>query len=134
MSLKKPSDQMKPLVLVVDDDVTTRTVLVMQLHRLGVTADSAANGVEALRRVRETDYNMILMDGEMPEMDGYVTTAAIRFMHKEQCKTERPIIGVMSDPDVERGTMAGMNEIIKKPLELSQMKTLVERWLPAAEN
>ncbi len=65
-------------ILIVDDDVALRWLLCRQLDQLGLQADSAANGREALERVKKWPYQLILMDCHMPDVDGYEATRLIR--------------------------------------------------------
>lgn len=116
--------------LVVDDDITLRHMLVLQLDKLGVKADSAANGVEALRRIRSWNYELIIMDLQMPEMDGLQATAAIRIYEREQNHKPVPIIALTAGgPDKEICISVGMNDVVQKPLSLDGLGKIIERWL-----
>lgn len=81
-------------VLVVEDNVHLRHALVMQLHALGIKADSAANGVEAVRRVHDAEYDLILMDVQMPIMGGLEATAAIRSFEESEDRKPVAIVAV----------------------------------------
>ncbi len=120
-------------VLVVDDEITLRHVLVLQLDKLGYKADSAANGIEALRRVHNHCYGLIIMDLQMPEMDGYEAAGAIRAYERgQQNEKPVPIVGMSAalDVDAERCIAAGMNDFVQKPILRENLKALVEKWLP----
>ncbi len=118
-------------VLVVDDDIALRHMLVLQLDRLGIKADSAYNGVEALRRVHEWRYSLILMDISMPDMDGYEATAAIRSYEKKHGLPPVPIVGVSAvcEDDDTAALEAGMNACYRKPVLLQQLKEIIEKYL-----
>jgi CheY-like chemotaxis protein len=119
-----------PSVLVVEDDITMRTTLVYQLERCGVKADSAANGIEALRRVHAYRYALILMDCQMPEMDGIEAASAIRAYERTKGFDPVPIIAVSGSGMKEEALAAGMNEYHLKPVPLEELKKIVQKWVP----
>lgn len=116
-------------VLIVDDDVTIRWLLCKQLDKVGLHADSAANGREALERLKRWHYRLILMDIHMPEMDGYVATKAIRQMEKDNGIEPVPIIAVTADPDRELCLDAGMTDYTQKPLMADDLRKLITKWM-----
>lgn len=117
-------------VLVVDDDITLRHLLVTQLDLLGVAADSAAGGMEAVRRVQEHDYELILLDCKMPDLDGRDATAAIRSFEKRNQKKPVAIVGITAAEDLSEWQAVGMQEAYRKPLLMDDVKKIVEKWLP----
>lgn len=119
-----------PQVLVVEDDITLRTLLVHQLDKLGLKADSAANGHEAIRRVRAWRYDVILMDVQMPEMNGIEATGAIRAHEKANSIDRAAIIGVSASDEKKLALEAGMDAFFTKPLLLKDLQAIVDRWLP----
>jgi CheY-like chemotaxis protein len=119
-----------PSVLVVEDDITLRTTLVYQLERFGVKADSAANGIEALRRVHNYQYLLILMDCQMPEMDGIEATSAIRAYEKSKGLPAVPIIALSGSDEEERALSAGMNAYFYKPVDKAVLQQILDTWLP----
>lgn len=127
-------------VLVVDDHITLRHTLVLALDRLGVKADSAANGIEALRRVHSHQYGVIFMDIQMPEMNGLEAAVAIRAFEQSNQKEPVPIIGMTAgSPGVDASKCGeyGMNDFVEKPLLIEKIQELISKWLPAerkAEN
>lgn len=119
-----------PQVLVVDDNITLGTLLVHHLDRLGVKSDSAANGFEAVRRVRNWDYELIFMDLEMPEMDGLEAIAAIR-AHELTKKSEPVSIVALSVTGQKVEALArGANEYVEKPALKEDIQRIVDRYLP----
>jgi CheY-like chemotaxis protein len=116
-------------VLIVDDDATLRHLLVLQLNKLGVKADCAANGLEAVRRVNDYRYSLILMDLKMPEMDGFKAAASIRLYEKEHLMPPVPIIAISADGNPGSVKEAGMNGFFQKPLLLEQIKNIIQQWL-----
>ena len=102
-------------ILVAEDNPVNQKVIRMQLKKIGLRADYAENGKEAVRAVEETCYDLILMDCQMPEMDGWEATSIIR---KSQRNKDIPIIAVTansSDADKERCREVGMNGFVAKP-------------------
>jgi PAS domain S-box-containing protein len=124
-------------ILVVEDNVTNQAVAVAILNKLGYRADLAANGVEALRALRAADYDVVLMDCEMPEMDGYKATRCIRERRTGMRNPDIPIIALTADAisgDRDKCLQAGMNDYLAKPVEPRQLAAVLEKWLipPAA--
>ncbi|MEE2830174.1 MAG: ATP-binding protein [Myxococcota bacterium] len=116
-------------VLVVEDNEVSRELSVRVLKGRGYEVDTAENGVEALRMVTGGSYAAVLMDCQMPELDGYDTTVAIR---REEAGTARvPIIAVtahaLSD-EKERCLHAGMDDFLSKPFLPQQLLEIVEKW------
>lgn len=120
-------------ILIVDDDVTLRWMLCKQLDKLGLQADSAANGREALARVKTWPYQVILMDIHMPEMNGYEATRAIRARERELEQEPVPIIAVTADPDTERCFESGMSDYLQKPHNLESLGTVLAKWMKPRE-
>lgn len=116
-------------VLIVDDDVTMRWLLCKQLDKLNLQADSAANGKEALERVKKWPYQVILMDIHMPEMNGYDAARAIRNLEKHMEQEPVPIIAVTADPDSQLCLESGMNDYLQKPLDLECLRTTLAKWM-----
>lgn len=120
--------------LVVDDDITLRHLLVLQLDKLGVKADSAANGIEALRRIRSWKYQLIIMDIQMPEMDGLQAAASIRIYEKENQQEPTPIIALTAGSTAKETCISvGMNDALQKPIDLDGLKAVIDRWMKVGE-
>ena len=121
-------------ILVAEDNLTNQEVAVAILTRLGYRAELAANGVEALRALRQADYDVVLMDCEMPEMDGYEATRRIRHCQGGTHKPDIPIIAMTADAmsgDREKCLQAGMNDYLAKPVEPRLLAAVLEKWLVA---
>lgn len=118
-------------ILAVDDQPTNLLLVKRQMERLGVAVDDAADGSLALLRVAQRFYPMILVDCEMPVMDGYEFTR--QFRQLERNERRRTVIIALSarDPAEERQRCvdAGMDEFLVKPASLSDLKALIERHL-----
>lgn len=119
-------------VLVVEDNMHLRHALVMQLHSLGIKADSAANGMEALRRIYDSEYDLILMDVQMPIMNGLEATAAIRSFEQTHGRRPTPIVAVTGGgSNREQCLKFGMTDYFEKPLMLEGIRSLIEQTAPA---
>jgi signal transduction histidine kinase len=124
--------QRRPLrLLLADDNAVNQKVALMLLRRLGYTADSVANGLEVLRALEAKPYDLILLDVQMPEMDGYEAARRIRALWANR-ETERPRIVAMTGNamlgDRERCLEAGMDDYITKPVRLEELTDALERW------
>jgi PAS domain S-box-containing protein len=129
----------RPRVLLVEDSPINQQVALAMLEKIGCSADRANNGVEAIQALRRGDYDAVLMDCEMPEMDGYEATRHIRAPETEVRNPQVPIIAITADAmagDREKCLQAGMNDYLAKPLELAQLTEILSRWriLPLAGN
>lgn len=117
-------------VLLVEDDPIGRRMATRLLQQLGVQADLAGDGQEAVDIVAANQYALVLMDCEMPVLDGYAATAEIR--QREAGVARRlPIIAMTSstlNADRQRALAAGMDEHLIKPLDLERLTALLVRW------
>ncbi|MBA3597736.1 MAG: PAS domain-containing protein [Methylibium sp.] len=121
------------LVLVAEDNDTNRKVIQRQLQLIGVAAELAVNGREALERWRSGDFALLLTDLHMPEMDGYALASAIRTEERSGRRT--PIIALTANAlrDEElRCRAAGMDVYLTKPVRLLQLRAAIEDWLGPA--
>jgi CheY-like chemotaxis protein len=127
--VKKRSKHENASVLVVDDDIHQRQLLSLQLEKLGILADEAINGAEAVHCLYERQYKLIFMDINMPEMDGYEASHAIRNLELESELEPVPIIAVSSDFDFQRCKESGMNECVKKPMRFETLQVIISTWM-----
>src|ERR1700728_5339149 len=117
-------------ILIVDDDISIRRVLALQLAHLGYKADSATNGLEALRLVHKWHYDLILMDVQMPHMNGLEATAAIRTYEESEGLDPSAIIGVTAGGATRKQCIdMGMSDYLQKPLLLETLSRVVNKWL-----
>jgi CheY-like chemotaxis protein len=116
-------------VLLADDNAVNVKVARRMLEDFGCRVDVAANGREALAMVRRLPYEMVFMDCQMPEMDGYEATAEIRRLAGPESGV--PIVALTANAlasDRERCLAAGMNDHVSKPLARQAVKAALERW------
>jgi PAS domain S-box-containing protein len=118
-------------ILVAEDNATNRYVVLAQLKKLGFQATTVTNGAEALEAVQHGRYDLVLMDCEMPVMDGFEATRRIRM----SIHPGIPIIALTADAmsgDRERCLSAGMNDYLAKPVDLGLLRDVLARWLPVS--
>jgi signal transduction histidine kinase/CheY-like chemotaxis protein len=120
-------------VLVVEDDPINRVVVLGMLRRLQIEADTAEDGVVALARLREQNYDVIFMDCQMPEMDGYATSRALR-LYESRLPERRhtPIIALTAfamQGDREKCLEAGMDDYMTKPVRSKDFQAMLGKWL-----
>ena len=116
-------------VLVVEDNAVNQKVAVRQVHKLGYEADVAGNGLEALEALRRIPYDLVFMDCQMPEMDGFQATAEIRKLEGDNKHT--PIVAMTANAlegDREKCLLAGMDGYISKPVRIRDLEEVLARW------
>jgi CheY-like chemotaxis protein len=116
-------------LLVADDDEMIRTVAAIQLGRLGFLCESAQDGAEALEYATANEYGLILMDVQMPNMDGLEATQAIRNFEKAHARSHVPIVALTANPDENQCMDAGMDDFLFKPVFLDDLRRVLNRWL-----
>jgi CheY-like chemotaxis protein/HPt (histidine-containing phosphotransfer) domain-containing protein len=117
-------------VLVVEDNYVNQQVALEILKTLGCSVQLASNGQEAVRMMDAADYDLVFMDCEMPGMDGFATTAAVR--RTEGDKKHTPIVAMTAHAmkgDRERCLDAGMDDYISKPIDPGSVLEVLRRWL-----
>jgi len=121
-------------VLVAEDNSVNQQVISELLTYHGIKVDIANNGQEVLDKIRKDHYDLVLMDGQMPVMDGYQATKEIRKMPEF---TDLPIIAVTAyafESEKEDAIKAGMNEHISKPIDPVELDEVLSKWLPIKNN
>jgi CheY-like chemotaxis protein len=116
-------------VLLVEDNEFNQELALDLLRSAGIVVDLASNGEEALERLAEGGYDGVLMDCQMPVMDGYSATRALRAMPGQE---GLPVIAMTANAmvgDVERALAAGMNDHIAKPINVREMFVTMARWI-----
>jgi len=124
-------------VLVVEDHPVNQTIIRAMLTRMGCDIDMADNGVQALSAFETNTYDLVLMDCQMPEMDGFDTTRALREREALNPTMGRvPVIALTALAmlgDAERCLAAGMDDYLTKPIQLEQLSAKMQRWRPTEE-
>jgi CheY-like chemotaxis protein len=121
-------------ILLAEDNPVNQKLALKQLQKLGYSADSVANGLEVIEAVGRTHYDVILMDCQMPDMDGYETTQRLRSEPTLCCRPEHPprIIALTADAmagDRERCLAVGMDDYLSKPLQMEGLRLALEAAL-----
>jgi CheY-like chemotaxis protein len=120
-------------LLLAEDDHISQKIVQAFLMKLGYTADTVKNGREVLQALNEKDYALVLMDGMMPEMNGYEATTTIRNPSSPVRDHAIPIIALTANAmrsDREKCIAAGMDDYLAKPLEMSALAAMLDRWVP----
>jgi signal transduction histidine kinase/DNA-binding response OmpR family regulator/HPt (histidine-containing phosphotransfer) domain-containing protein len=121
-----------PAILVVEDNPVNREVAVSMLESLGCTVDTAENGWLALKAMSTATYDAVMMDCQMPVMDGLAATGEMRRREQAAGAARVPIIALTANAmegDRERCLDAGMDDFLSKPFTQQQLATLLRRWL-----
>lgn len=125
------NEQSNVKILLAEDNQTNQTVALYLLNKLGYKADVVKNGLEVLYSVQRSNYDIILMDCQMPEMDGYMTTEFIRNLNLP--KSNQPIIIAMTahalKGDREKCLGAGMDDYISKPINIDILQKTLHHWI-----
>ena len=123
----------KARILLAEDNVVNQAVAKAFLKRLGYSADTVANGIEAIQALELIPYDLVLMDIQMPEMDGLEATRLIREPLSQVLNPSIPIIAMTAnamEQDREQCLAAGMNDYITKPIMAVIVAEVLKKWLP----
>ena len=123
--------------LVADDNPVNQKVAQSMLKKMGLQSDVVANGQEAVNALQMIPYDLVLMDCQMPEMDGFEATRSIRQEGSRALNPQIPIIAMTASTmqgDREKCIQAGMSDFIAKPVQQRELAEMLARWLAIATN
>jgi CheY-like chemotaxis protein len=124
----KPEPDYRGRILVVEDNAVNQRVAVRLLHKLGYESDTAGNGQEALDKVSGQEYAAVLMDCQMPVMDGFEAT---RILRSQKGGWRVPVIALTAramKEDEDRCLEAGMDAHLSKPIDLQKLSDALAKW------
>jgi CheY-like chemotaxis protein len=122
-------------VLLVEDNVVNQQVAMRMLAALGIKPDLALNGLEAFEYIKHNRFDLVFMDCQMPVMDGYQATEAVRDWERIEGRARTPIIAMTANAmqgDRERCLAAGMDDYMAKPIKKEVLTTVLARWMSGA--
>lgn len=114
-------------VLLVEDNMINKKLTEIILKNLGFDVEHSSNGLEALEKLEKENFDLILMDIQMPKLDGYDTTKLIR----EREETHNLIIGLSAnamEEDIKKGLAIGMDEYIPKPVRTKDIEEVLKKF------
>jgi PAS domain S-box-containing protein len=127
----------KVRILLAEDNPVNQRVALAMLRKLGCRADVVANGLEAVKALKKSTYHLVLMDCQMPVMDGFEATRAIRQREAQAKSPAIPIIALTASAmqtDRERCLQAEMSDFIAKPVQPKELAEILARWLALSRN
>ncbi|MFT6105964.1 MAG: PAS domain S-box-containing protein [Rickettsiales bacterium] len=130
--LAEPMNLENTSILLAEDNSVNQKVMTSLLKRYGCLVTPAGNGEEAVDQVRKQKFDIILMDCQMPEMDGYEATKIIRELERKKQQSANVIIAVTAHSlkgDKEKCLEAGMDDYLSKPVNIKNLEDILERWV-----
>ncbi|MCX8033247.1 MAG: PAS domain S-box protein [Thermoleophilia bacterium] len=121
-------------ILLAEDNAVNQKVALKALERLGYVADVASDGTQALAMAKENHYDLILMDVQMPGLDGLEVTSLLRDPSSHAKSSQAVIVALTAHAmagDREKCLAAGMNDYLAKPIKVAELQEVINRWIPA---
>ena len=131
--MPNPFQDRKWRVLLAEDNITNQQVVLNILRQLGLHADAVANGAEILKALDTVPYDLVLMDVQMPEMDGFEASLHIRNPQSAVLNHQIPIIAMTASTmqgDLDKCLTAGMDDYVSKPVSRHSLSVILKKWLP----
>lgn len=121
----------EPLILVVDDSATSRVVIEKQLKKLGCNVTTAQDGTSGLAAMAKVEFDLVLLDCQMPDMSGYDVAMQVRRREREEESAHTPIVAISAETDAAHMQMcldSGMDGVLGKPLPVDELKKILSLW------
>ncbi len=131
-SLLAGEEGSKGRILVAEDNAVNQLLALTLIRKFGYSAHAVANGQEALQAVATGDYDLVLMDCQMPEMDGFEATAAIRKLELTENRPRLPVVALTANAmkeDELNCYSAGMDDYVSKPIKRERLAEVIEKWI-----
>ena len=133
----KDAGRQKIRILLAEDNVVNQKVAMKILEKFGYRADAVTNGHEAIKALESIPYDLVLMDCQMPEMDGYATTKIVRDMNTKILNRNVPIIAMTANvlpEDRNKCIESGMDDYLPKPVKPADLAECIHKWISSSEN
>lgn len=117
-------------ILIVEDDKILRLTVMSQLDRLECNGQAIINGLNAVAELESGNYDLVLMDVQMPVVSGLEATKAIRKWESKKRRKRIPIVAMSANPNRSQCYEAGMDDYLFKPYTLSELESILQKWAP----